>query len=76
MADAKKPGWKTTEFWLTSIYALVAILNGSGALHYQIPLETVAAAGQGIAVYVASRSVTKAAGAYLTAKAQPAKLNQ
>lgn len=71
MADSKKPGWKTSEFWLTAVYSVAALLNGSGALPFQIPLDTVVATGQAIMVYVGSRSGTKALSAYVTAKAQP-----
>lgn len=75
-----KPGYKTTEFWAMAAYSLAALLNGSGALGgYQIPLDTVAAAGQAVMVYIASRSGSKALGAYVAAKAKPVngkKLNQ
>lgn len=28
---AEKPGWKTSEFWLTNLVVLIGILMGSGA---------------------------------------------
>ena len=31
-APEVKPGWKTTEFWLSSITALIGILYASGAI--------------------------------------------
>lgn len=73
-----KPGYKTTEFWLTAITGLVAIVNQSGAFHFQIPVETVTQVVTVVGAYVGSRSVLKAVQAYAGTKVKPldaAKLN-
>ena len=66
-----KPGYKTTEFWLTLIMAFVALFNQSGIINIELPAETINAAVAGIATYVVSRSGTKAMGAYLAARIKP-----
>jgi hypothetical protein len=53
------PGWKTSEFWVTTATALVAILNSAFNLH--IPVETVATVAGLAASYVIGRSIVKKA---------------
>lgn len=36
-----KPGWKTTEFWLTSAASLIGLLYGSGAIGSGSTLATI-----------------------------------
>lgn len=56
-----KPGWKTTEFWLSVVTSLGVLLNQSGILGaLQIPIDGVATIAGVIATYVASRAWTKA----------------
>jgi membrane protein implicated in regulation of membrane protease activity len=55
--NTPKPGWKTTEFWLTAATAAVGLLNS--ALGWNIPVETVATVVGGVAAYVLGRAVTK-----------------
>ena len=64
----EKPGWKTTEFWLTLATALIALFNDSGAFGFTLPAETITPVVAGVATYVVSRSGTKAFGAYIDAK--------
>lgn len=74
-----KPGYQTSEFWLTAITGLIAIVNQSGALHFQIPVETVTQVVAVVGTYVGSRSVLKAVAAYAAVKTKPVdgkKLNQ
>lgn len=78
-ASHTKPGYKTSEFWLAAIYGLVTLLNQSGAFAHPLPADTIMAAGQAVAVYVASRSGVKAMSAYVAAKGKPVdagRLNQ
>lgn len=63
-------GYKTTEFWVTMLYSIGALLNQSGVFQFQIPLDTVVQVGTAAAVYVGSRSVVKAVGAFAAAKVQ------
>lgn len=52
-------GYKTTEFWVTVVTALVNIANSSGLLPFQIPVETMITITSGVAAYVLSRGVAK-----------------
>lgn len=77
--NVNKPGYKTSEFWVTALTSLFAILNDSGVLHFHLDPNTVYATVAGAAAYVTSRSAVKAAQAYLAAKTQKvdgSKLNQ
>jgi hypothetical protein len=72
-APAAKPGWKTTEFWLTLLSALAPAVNTASDLifHVSIPTDQLQAGMTAAAVYVGSRSGVKAMSAYLAARAQP-----
>ena len=77
--NANKPGYKTTEFWVTAATSLITILNDSGLLHVHLEANTIYAVVASGVAYVTSRSFTKAAQAYLGAKTQRvdgSKLNQ
>lgn len=52
-----KPGWKTSEFWVTVAGSLVAILNSAFGWH--IPADTILTVVAGIAAYVFSRGLAK-----------------
>jgi len=53
-------GYKTTEFWVTTITSLVVILNQSGILGtFVIPTEAVMSIAGIVASYVISRGVAK-----------------
>lgn len=60
MADAKKAGWKTSEFWATAITGIVTIVNSSGWLPFHIPEDQVAIVAGLVASYVLSRAGLKA----------------
>lgn len=64
MAIEQKPGWKTSEFWVTVAGTLLPLLNESGALGFRIPVETVIQGIYAIMAYVGSRSLLKAVAAY------------
>lgn len=66
-----KPGYKTTEFWLTLAATIMALFNQSGAFGFTVPAETIMPIFTGVAAYVVSRSGTKAMAAYLKAKSEP-----
>jgi hypothetical protein len=55
-----KQGWKTTEFWVTLVTALLVALNQSGILGaIVLPIESIAGVIGVIAPYVLGRSVVK-----------------
>lgn len=79
-AAPAKPGWKTTEFWLTLLGALAPALNtAAGQIwHVSIPTDQLYAGIGAVGVYATTRSGVKAMSAYLGARAQAdfAKLNK
>jgi len=54
-----KPGYKTTEFWLSALTAMLTILNQSGAIGHAIPTDAVLSIAGVVAAYIASRAVVK-----------------
>lgn len=64
MENEVKPGYKTTEFWVTVITSVATALNQSGVLgSFSLPTEALATIAGIVASYVLSRGVAK-----LTAK--------
>lgn len=60
MENKPKAGWKTSEFWVTTITALAVALNQSGILGtIVLPIETIATIVAGVASYVISRGLAK-----------------
>lgn len=60
MADEnteKKAGWKTSEFWVTVVASVIAILNK--AFDWNIPTDTLTQVVGVIAAYVLSRGLAK-----------------
>ncbi|MBA3833732.1 MAG: hypothetical protein H0X34_17930 [Chthoniobacterales bacterium] len=57
VVPAVKPGWQTSEFWVTAIASIIAILNT--ALGWQIEPTALATVGGMIAAYALSRMGTK-----------------
>lgn len=57
-APAHKPGWQTSEFWITAVTVVGAISTAIAG----VPLSPVAgiAAGVGAAAYAISRGIVKA----------------
>jgi len=56
----KKPGYKTSEFWVTFATSIAAIFNQSGIFgEYQLPIEAVVTLAGLVATYVISRTVIK-----------------
>jgi hypothetical protein len=58
-----KPGWKTTEFWLTALAMIVALLYASGLVADGSSLEQALAFVSAVLVslgYTAGRSLAKA----------------
>lgn len=78
MADPAKPGYKTSEFQLVALTSIVALLNQSGLLHFQIPVETLQNVFNAVMAYVGSRSLLKAVAAYKlgAVKTEEAKVNE
>jgi hypothetical protein len=55
-----KTGYKTSEFWITSITAIGTIINQSGLLGgAALPIEAIATIAGIVASYVISRGVAK-----------------
>ncbi|MBS4050304.1 MAG: hypothetical protein KGZ69_03775 [Methylomonas sp.] len=54
-----KKGYKTTEFWLTTLGSILTLLNQSGALGTPLPIEPIMAVLGSISAYTMSRSFTK-----------------
>tara|TARA_R110000744_G_scaffold13121_2_gene38450 strand:- start:6463 stop:6708 length:246 start_codon:yes stop_codon:yes gene_type:complete len=58
----KKPGWKTTEFWLSLLTILIGAITTSGAISNNTVLQGLglAATALGALGYSGARAVTKA----------------
>ena len=57
-----KPGYKTTEFWLAVITAVVTFLNQSGFLgSFVLPVEGIATVAGIVGSYIISRGIAKVA---------------
>ncbi len=55
-----KTGYKTSEFWITTISSIAVILNQSGVLgSFVLPVEAIATIAGIIGSYVISRGVAK-----------------
>lgn len=55
-----KPGYKTSEFWVTTITSIVVALNTSGILgSFTLPTEAIATIAGIVASYILSRGVAK-----------------
>lgn len=54
-----RKGYRTTEFWLTAIGSLGALLNQSGALGVVLPMEAIMSVLGTIAAYAVSRGIAK-----------------
>lgn len=55
-----KQGYKTTEFWVTSITSLATILNQSGLLgSIVLPIEAVSSIAAIVVGYAISRGIAK-----------------
>lgn len=55
-----KPGYKTSEFWMTAMVTIISLLNQSGLLgSIVMPPETLAAVIMPIMTYIISRHKTK-----------------
>jgi len=55
-----KPGYKTSEFWVTVIVAVATFLNQSGVLgSVVLPIETIATIGGIVGSYILSRGLAK-----------------
>lgn len=55
-----KTGYKTTEFWVTTLSSIAVILNQSGLLgSFVLPVEAIATVAGIIGAYVISRGVAK-----------------
>ena len=53
-------GYKTTEFWVTTISSVAVILNQSGVLGgFVLPIEAIGTVAGIIGAYVISRGVAK-----------------
>lgn len=77
MAEQIKSGWRSSEFQLVALTSLAALLNQSGLLHFQIPVDTLANMFHAVIAYIGSRSLIKAVAAYkLGAKVEDAKTNE
>jgi len=60
--NADKPGWQTTEFWLSAVAALVGLLLASGAIPAGSSLDKglgLITAGMAALGYSVARGVTK-----------------
>jgi len=57
-----KPGYLTTEFWMTAVVAIVGLLVSAGVLPASLQEQTVAAVGGAVAIvfYIIGRSWVKA----------------
>lgn len=72
-------GYKTTEFWALVGSTAIALINQSGAFHFNIPADLIQNIFNAAIAYAGSRSVYKAAAAFAAGKIQPVKsedLNQ
>ena len=55
-----KPGYKTSEFWVTAVTSLAMIFNQSGLLgSIVLPLEAIGTVAGLLASYIISRGVAK-----------------
>lgn len=55
-----KSGWKTSEFWVTTLTAIATILNQSGILgSFTLPIEAIGTISAVIGAYVISRGLAK-----------------
>lgn len=55
-----KPGYKTSEFWVTTVGSLVVALNQSGLLgSVVLPKDAILAIVGAVATYVISRGLAK-----------------
>lgn len=55
-----KPGYKTSEFWVTAVTSLLTLINQSGVLgSVVLPVESIAVIGGMVATYVLSRGMAK-----------------
>ena len=55
-----KPGYKTSEFWVTAITSLGTVVNQSGLLgSFTLPVEAIATIAGIVATYVLSRGIAK-----------------
>ena len=63
----KKPGWKTTEFWLTLVASLVGLVLASGAISHDPTLQALGMVSSALSSmgYGMSRAKTKSAESYL-----------
>tara|TARA_R110000851_G_scaffold271447_2_gene424083 strand:- start:402 stop:581 length:180 start_codon:yes stop_codon:yes gene_type:complete len=53
-------GYKTTEFWVTTLTSLVVIANQSGVLgDFVLPVEAIATIAAIVGAYIVSRGVAK-----------------
>ena len=53
-------GYKTTEFWVTTLTSLVVIANQSGILgDFVLPVEAIATIAGIVGAYIVSRGVAK-----------------
>lgn len=65
----KKPGYKTTEFWLAVITSVATLLNQSGVLgSFTLPIESIVTVAGIVISYVIGRSVVKTGEAKATAE--------
>lgn len=55
-----KPGYKTSEFWVTTITSIATVINQSGVLgSFALPVESIATVAGIVATYVLSRGIAK-----------------
>lgn len=55
-----KPGYKTSEFWVTAITSIATIVNQSGVLEtFVLPVEALATIAGLAATYILSRGLAK-----------------
>jgi hypothetical protein len=57
-----KKGYRTSEFWLTTIGSILTLLNQSGALGSPLPIEPIMMVMGSIATYAMSRGFAKKGG--------------
>jgi hypothetical protein len=54
-----KPGYQTTEFWLTALTTFGTLLNQSGVIGVTVPIETVLTYITPVVAYIFGRSYVK-----------------
>lgn len=63
-----KPGYQTTEYWITSLYTLLTLVNQAGFLGHPLNVPAIMAIAAPVITYAVTRSGMKAFAQFMDIK--------